>query len=287
MTRRRAATGTVTCGSLPPPEWSIAHMFYTHGELLFDACPEDLPVKAFKAGKDRYKEPTIKLLLEEARSGHCRAYPIPLFFRVDYYERDRWGRLAKDHYLVDSLTLAKLYCGATKTLALAHSHRGATYYHFILLRNAVERERFNALLEELLGERRRIGPAATTALKRLYLSRVYNGEVWEVAVAKTQNRANLVAMERLMLYDLPPCEELRRALERSAKYLSDEEAHRLAVETAESVEAYFETGRVEHLYDALRLLHGHARRENCGAACRYARIMYKVVRYITRGRCGT
>jgi len=294
MTRRRATTGAVACGSLPPPEWSIAHMFYTHGELLFDMCPEDLPVKAFKAGKDRYKEDTLKPLLDEARSGRCRAYPIPLFFRVDFYERDRWGRLAKNHYLVDSLTLAKLYCGAAKTLALAHgrdtgaskgrSRGGATYYHFILLRERVERERFDAILEELKVERRRIGPAATTALKRLYLSRLYSGKLWEVVVAKTNNRANLVAMERLALYDLSPYEKLKEALDASAKYLGDEDAHELAVEIAESLETYFETGRVEHLYDTLRVLHGHARRADCDASCRYARVLLPGIREVVVGK---
>jgi len=279
MTRK--ASCAVACGSLPPPEWSIAHMFYVHGELLFDACPEDLAIAAFRVGKDRYKEETIRPLLEEARSGQCRAYPIPIFFRVDLYERDRWGRVAKDHYLVDSLALAKLYCVAAKTLALVHSHGGATYYHFILM-ELRDRERLKGLLEELKGERRRVGPAATTALKRLYLSRLYSGNVWEVAVAKTANRANLAAVERLALYDLSKYDKLGEALNASAKYLHDEDAHRLAVEVAESLETYFETGRVEHLYDAARLLHGHARRADCDAACHYARALLPGIREVVK-----
>jgi len=281
MTRRRATVGKAECGSLPPPEWSLAYRFCAHGGALFDACPGDLPIKKFHTSHD--KVGAYAQLLEEAKSGECKAYPLPIFFRVEFYEYDAWGRKAKDHYPVDSLSLAKLYCGASKALALVHVPKSksssATYYHFVLL-GLADRERLAALVEALAGERRRIGPAATTALKRLYLSRLYSGEVWEVAVAKTRNRANLAAVERLALYDLSKYGELREALDRSASYLRDEDARGLAVEAAESLEAYFETGRVEHLYDALRLLHGHAGKADCDGACRYAKIMLKGLREV-------
>jgi len=300
--RRRAdkqtVGGVVDCGSLLPPSWSVLYKFYEHGDVLMrgSACQEDLQIDQFlggKSAKGMFKG-SFRELLDEIIAGNCRAYVPPLFFRFEFYEYDKWGRLVKDSFVLDSQSLAKVLCGATKTLAFVHKPKksGPPYYYFVLLEGAeafadkLKFEDFVDAINKLREERKRLWPDSTTALKRLYLSRVYRGVVWEVVVVKGKNRTNLVSAERLPLYNLGCYSKFDKALERSVKYLGDEDAHKLAVEIAESLEAYFETRRIEHLYDALRVLHGVANKENCDVACWYARVLLPGIREVVeRGPC--
>jgi len=288
------------CGSLLPPRWSVLYMFYEHGDVLMreGACQEDLQVDQFLTGKKAAEgefNGGFQELLGEMQSGSCRAYLPPRFFRFEYYELDKWGQYVRETLALDSQSLAKVLCGAAKTLTLSHRPKkgGPIYHHFVLVENPgayAERLAYRALAETvntLQSERKRLPPDVTMALKRLYLSRIHElGVVYEVVVAKEGNRSNLKAVERLPLYNLARYPQLREALERSAKYLREEDAYKIAVEVAESLEAHFETCRVEHLYDALRVLHGVANRENCDASCWYARVLLPGVREVVeRGPC--
>lgn len=299
MTKKSKGEGfeTVNCGSLPPVRWSLLHMFYEHGDALWELCQrEGIDVKPFltkgKAAKREFKG-DFKDLLNEVQSGKCRAYVPPRPLRFEFYEYDKWGKLVRETetFILDSLSLAKVFCGVAKTLVLRYrsEREDSTYYHFVLMENPKtysESLTFDALVEaigRLRDERRRLPKEATTALKRLYLSRVHKDVVYEVVIAEGGQRSNLKAVERLPLYNLTCYRRLHESLEKSAKYLHEEDAYNVAVEVAESLEAYFETGRIEHLYDALRVLHGVANKENCDAACWYARVLLPGIREVVEG----
>jgi len=286
----RVAEGAVGCGSLPPARWSLVYKFYEHGDVLMriGACRADLE------GADKFLTKTAEAefqgafsqLLDEVKSGRCNAYLPPHIFRFEYYELNKWGEYDRNTNRVDSESLAKVLCGAYYTLV--GQREGQLY--FILLGNPeayAESVNFVKILDEMREERKKLPYDATTAVKRLYLSRVgVPGVLYEVVVEKGSRKSVLKSFEAIPTYNLSCYQRLRESLEKSAKYLHDEDAYNVAVEVAESLEAYFETGRVEHLYDALRVLHGVANKENCDAACRYARALLPGIREVVeRGPC--
>jgi len=303
--KKQIAGGAVDCGSLPPPRWSVLHMFYEHGDVFMQegVCRKDLQIDKFLGSKEAewVFKGSFQELLNEVRTGNCRAYVPPRFFRFEYYECDKWGRLVRDFFVLDSQSLAKVLCGATMTLVPDYGESG--HYYFVLAENPkayAEKQKFEKLIatiDKLCNVRKQLPPDSTTALRRLYLSQVYNGVVWEVVVAKGHNRSNLVAVERLPLYNLSYYPRLGKALNNSIRYLAEfsrdkrkrerhdaREVYKLAMEVAESLEAYFETRHIEHLYDALRMLHGVANKEYCDAACWYARVLLPGIREVVKKR---
>jgi len=287
---KQSAGSVVDCSSLPPARWSVLHMFYEHGDALWDICQRgDVDIKPFltkgRVAKGEFGG-DFKDLLNEVLSERCRAYVPPRFLRFEFYEYDKWGRLVRESFTLDSLSLAKVLCGMALTRVQVAR---PPYYHFVLLENPhayAERQTLHSLLKVVQDGRKQLPQDATTALKRLYLSRAYDGVVYEVVVAGGGQRSNLKAVERLPLYNLSCYPELQNALERSAKYLHIEDAYNVAVEVAESLEAYFETRRIEHLYDALRTLHGMANKENCDATCWYTRVLLPGIREVVKkGPC--
>lgn len=284
----------------PPPEDTLAFLFYTHicvkgldpreqCKIALDMA-KNARLTIFVSGNDRryilgriakeleVEEANIIALLERYLERGCpeTTYTPPSLLKATYYERGRNLKKIDRDMTCDQIMLS--FCGALYTKV------GFVDEVSIYLLSP-EPRLLTAGFTDLVSFYRLMRWDVSYALKRLYLSAAAPrglDNVVELAVQEGGNRATVLSLTNIYLYDLSSHDELRNALKSTASLLRDDEVKGVAEFVASRLQLFFENreyigGREVRdprwLYDALREL--HARRTSDNERMRtYASKMY-------------
>jgi hypothetical protein len=181
--------------------------------------------------------------------------------------------------------IAYALCGLLLTMTGRVVIRGDVYGSFYLLSGLTRDEvKVDDLFNRLVQQARDMPKDVGVAVKRLYLS-VAGTPTYtpiELFIAEGKNRADIVYINRLYLYDLAPYPQLKESLAATIRYLYNDDVKKVAEFIASRVQMFFGTmqefgrkkcGDPRWLYDVLREL--HRLRYEGGAVGSYAREMYR------------
>jgi hypothetical protein len=213
-------------------------------------------------------------------------YAVPAILSASYEINKKFRKKEKeDDVKMTGDQIAYALCGLLLTMTGRTVLRGEVYGSFYLLSGLTRDEvkvddLFSSLIEQARGMPRDVG----VAVKRLYLSAAGSPTYTpvELVIAEGKNRADIVYINKLYLYDLAPYPQLRSSLTATREYLYNDDEKKVSEYIASRVQMFFGTmqefggrkcGDPRWLYDALREL--HRLKDESGAVGRYAREMYR------------
>lgn len=291
----------------PPPEDTLAYLFYRHicveGLDPREQCgialemAEKAKLTIFVTGNDRRyvleriakevgaeKADVITLVKRYLGSG-CpeKVYAAPSLLKATYYERGRNSKKVDLELTCDQIMLS--LCGALYTKVGYIDDVGI----YLL---SPEPRLLTAGFGDLVSFYRAMRWDVSYNVKRLYLSAAapkgYSSVV-ELAVQEGGNRATVLSMTNIYLYDLTSYSELRDALRSTASLLRDDAVKGIAELVASRLQLFFENreyigGMEVHdprwLYDALRELRAMATSEDERVRAYASRMFWGVSRLV-------